>query len=92
MTPVTKTDGQLLEQAAALRAEAGRLLHQEGLLPLVQSYGPTCVIGSYTLDLMTWPDIDVSVQLLDELDIATFFVIGQRIVTGFQAVRMADET
>jgi len=86
---VGKTDEQLLEQAAALRGEADDLLHQEGLLALLQSYGPAAVIGSYTLDLMTWPDLDLSVRLPDALDVSTFFAIGNRIVTTFHVAKMS---
>lgn len=86
---VGKTDEELLEQAAALRGEAGSLLHQEGLLALLRSYGPAGVIGSYALDLMTWPDLDLSVRLPHELDVPTFFAIGSRIVTTFQVAKMS---
>lgn len=84
-----RTDEQLLEQATALRCEADDLLHQEGLLALLQSYGPAGVIGSYALDLMTWPDLDLNVRLRHELDVPTFFAIGSRIVTTFQVAKMS---
>ena len=83
------TDEELLKQASDLRAEANRLLYDEGLFRLINSVGPACVIGSFALDLMTWPDIDISVQLPHEKDIATFFDLGREIAPRFQATRMS---
>lgn len=42
-----------------LQAEAGRLL--EKLLPILQEYGEPHIIGSASMDLMAWPDVDVDV-------------------------------
>jgi hypothetical protein len=78
----------LVDQARKLRNEAHSLLYEKGLLDLVQSSGPTCVTGSYSLDLMTWRDLDISVQLPDERDIPGFFNIGHRIVDRFKVARM----
>lgn len=86
---MVKTDQQLSQQAALLRSEASKLLHEDGLLDLLEAYGKACVIGSFTLDLMTWPDIDLSVQLPHERDISTFFTIGHEIATRFQVVKMS---
>lgn len=83
------TDKDLVEKARALREEAYTLLYQEGLFSLVQSVGPATVRGSVALDLMTWPDIDLSVQLPHETDISTFFELGKEIATNFQVVKMS---
>jgi hypothetical protein len=85
---LNKTDKELCEQAATLRAEAHGLLHGEGLLDLLRAHGPTYVVGSYTLDLMTWADVDICVQLPDEKDIPAFFEIGKRIANEFQTLKM----
>jgi len=82
------TDDALLAQAAALRLEADRLLHRDGLLPAIAGAGPTTVIGSYALDLMTWPDLDVSMALPHERDVAAFFDVGRAIARSFVAIRM----
>jgi len=58
------------------------------LFHLISSVGPACVIGSFALYLMTWPDIDVSVQLPHETDISTFFNLAQEIANQFQAAKM----
>jgi len=83
------TDQELLEQAHDLRTEASRLLYNEGLFSLISSVGPACIIGSFALDLMTWPDLDISVQLPDDKDISTFFDLGREIANKFQATKMS---
>jgi hypothetical protein len=82
------SDDGLLAQAARLREEAHSLLYDKGLLEVVRSVGPACVIGSFALDLMTWRDLDISVQLSDEKDIPGFFDIGRKIIDRFQVSRM----
>jgi len=84
----TVSDDELLAQADNLREEARTLLHEEGLLSIIKQVGPVCVIGSYALNLMTWRDLDISVQLPDENDIPGFYDIGHRIVEKFQVARM----
>jgi hypothetical protein len=83
------TADDLLAQAAALRADADRLLHDEGMLAAVAAVGPAFVIGSYALDLMTWPDVDVSLQLPHDRDVAAFFDVGRAIAARFVAIRMS---
>lgn len=84
----TLSDEELVDQARNLRNEAYSLLYEKGLLDIVQKTGPACDIGSFTLDLMTWRDLDISVQLPDENDIPGFYGIGHRIVERFKVARM----
>ncbi len=70
-----------------LRDEATELLDECGLLSTISSHGRTRVIGSYDLDLMTWRDLDISVKLPGERDVATFFRIGNSIVNRFETIR-----
>jgi hypothetical protein len=56
--------------------EAHRLLYDKSLVDLNESVGPTRVFGSFSLDLMTCPDVDISLELPNEKDISTFFAIG----------------
>src|SRR5438874_6125030 len=79
------TDDDLLAQTAALRAEADRLLHGDGLLGAIAA-GPAAAIGSNALDLMTWPDLDVSLELPDEQDVAAFFDVGRAVARSFVAM------
>ena len=82
-----KTNQELVAQAASLRDEATGLLNEHGLLSGIADHGPTEVIGSYALDLMTWRDLDINGQLPDERDIATFFEIGDAIANRFETIR-----
>ena len=83
------TDKVILKHASQLRNEASQLLKGEGLLTLLQSYGDTRVIGSYTLDTMTWRDIDISIKLPHERDVLLFFKIGESIAREFQVAKMS---
>ena len=82
-------DKEIITHSRLLRDEASDLLNTEGLLPMLKSFGTTRVIGSYTLDTMTWRDIDISMKLPNEQDIAHFFEIGRRIATEFQITKMS---
>ena len=82
-------DKDIIEHSNFLRQEATDLLYTEGLLPMLKSFGTTRVIGSYTLDTMTWRDIDISMKLPDAQDVALFFEIGNMIATKFKITKMS---
>ena len=44
-----------------LQKEAALLLQEHGLLEILREYGEPHVIGSSTMDLMAWPDLDIDV-------------------------------
>lgn len=83
------TDKEIIAYSRSLRNEASDLLNTEGLLPLLKSFGTTRVIGSYTLDMMTWRDIDISMKLPDDQDVGLFFEIGKKIATKFHVTKMS---
>ena len=83
------TDKELLEYSRLIRDEASDLLNNEGLLKLLEIYGTTRVIGSYTLNTMTWRDIDISMVLPDEQDVGLFFEIGTKMAMKFQITKMS---
>jgi hypothetical protein len=70
-----------------LHAEAEILLVHDGILALLQSFGPTAVIGSFALDLMTWRDLDVYVQLPHDHDTATFFALGATLTHTYTTLK-----
>ncbi|MBR4960710.1 MAG: hypothetical protein IKY52_07425 [Clostridia bacterium] len=45
----------------ALKRDAHRLLYEFGLLEILQAYGEPHLIGSASMDLMAWPDLDIDV-------------------------------
>jgi len=52
-----------LERSAALRRDAAEMLRATGIDALLQQHGQVAYLGSYALDLMAWPDVDVNVVL-----------------------------
>jgi hypothetical protein len=69
-----------LEIARQLRREADELLHGRGLDGTLKSYGRVFYTGSYALDAMAWPDVDINMQLEpDPASIGAFFEIGRKI-------------
>ena len=82
-------DKEILRYSKLLRQEANDLLDKEGLLSMLSAFGTTQVIGSYALDTMTWPDIDISMNLPDEQNVELFFELGKRIATKFEITKMS---
>lgn len=58
--------------------EAQVLLEQRGLRNLIEEYAPVYVVGSYTLELMVWRNLDLAMDAPD-LTVAQFFELGRRI-------------
>ena len=56
---------------------------------LLQTYGPARVNGSFVLNLMTWRDLDLAVQLPHAHDVLTFFSLGQHIARRFPILKMS---
>ena len=81
-------DKEIVRHSKRLHQEA-ELLDKEGLLLMLSAFGTTRVIGSYASDTMTWPDIDISMNLPNEQDVELFFELGKRIVTKFQITKMS---
>lgn len=48
-----------LTRSALLRQEADYVMHAIGLHDILAPYGPVAFIGSYFLDVMAYPDIDL---------------------------------
>jgi hypothetical protein len=78
------TTQQLNEQ---LKEEAHVLLYGQGLHPILQSYGEVHHAGSYALDLMTWRDLDIFLEV-EDLSLLPFFELGGRINEALQPVKM----
>jgi hypothetical protein len=79
-------------QSEDILREADRLL-ESGLLALLGRYGEPHVIGSYSLRLMTWRDLDIHL-VPDTLDVQAFFALGGELAALLEPHRMhfRDET
>ena len=69
-------DKEIVEHSKQLHREATELLEKAGFLPILKTFATTKVIGSYALDLMTWPDIDISMNLPSEQNVEIFFELA----------------
>jgi hypothetical protein len=78
----------VVEYADILHKEADALLYESGLLNIIQAYGVVQFTGSYASNLMTWRDIDLNLRLNNEWDVDTMWMIGQRIGTKYEIVKM----
>ena len=70
-----------------LKKEAGVLLHEKGLLALLARFGKPEVTGSYALDLMSWRDLDIYLEVA-EFSGPDFFSMGGEIASLLQPVKM----
>jgi hypothetical protein len=84
------TDPKELDEG--LRMEADRLL-AAGLLDALVAYGEPRIVGSYSLCLMAWRDLDIEV-VREPFDRRAFFDLGHRISECLTPPRMhyRDET
>lgn len=59
------TDDELLERAAALRAEGRAFLDRHNVEPRLAEEGSVELVGSFVTGLMVWRDLDVCVDARD---------------------------
>ena len=78
------TNGEI---STAIRQEAHNLLHNHGLLALLEGFGTPRPHGSYALDLMAWRDLDIYL-VTDNQSLADFFSLGANIASLLQPARM----
>lgn len=85
----TGMDERALEVAASLQAEATELVYERGLHDALSSCGEVVYTGSFALDLMAWPDIDISLFLEPDFRaVDRFFEAGCRVAECDNVVSM----
>jgi hypothetical protein len=77
-----------LERSAALRREADMVLEYLRLTEIAEPYGRVVPTGSYYLDLMMYPDIDL---YLSPVSVADLFAIGGRLAESEQVFQVVFE-
>jgi hypothetical protein len=70
-----------------LRAEAHSLLHNQGLLALLETLGDPKPHGSYVLDVMVRRDLNVYL-VTDKESVTDFFTLGSQLAALLKPVRM----
>lgn len=81
-----------LKRAARLKQEADFILQAVNLVEIVQPYGRITPTGSYFLDVMAYPDIDL---YLSKVSVAELFAIGSQLAACdlvFQVVFEKSQT
>ena len=73
---MTMTDLELQDQQ--LRAEADALLLRHGLLGILRQFGTPHLSGSYSLQLMTWRDLDIYLEM-QPLNTERFLDLGRQL-------------
>ena len=71
----------LIEQDRALRADADALLARHGILGILQEFGRPHISGSYALQLMTWRDLDIYLEM-PEVRVDRFLELGRRLAAS----------
>ncbi len=54
---------ELLAASQVIKAEADVLLYERGLMDVLSKYGTVVPTGSYYMDLMTWRDLDLYLDM-----------------------------
>ena len=71
-----------------IKTEASKILHEDGLMNILNQFGKPHIAGSYSLDLMTWRDLDIYLEV-ETISESAHFSLGEKIATTFHAVKMS---
>ncbi|MCX6033578.1 MAG: hypothetical protein NTV38_01165 [Chloroflexi bacterium] len=77
-----------LERAAKLRKEADLMMQEIRLHDILRPYGPVISTGSYFLDVMVYPDIDLYIPLIS---IEHLFQIGGQLASSDKVFQVKFE-
>jgi len=77
-----------IERASRLRQEADFVLQEVRLYDVLSPYGQVVPTGSYFLDVMMYPDIDV---YLSQISIAEVFEIGEQLASSESVYQVVFE-
>jgi hypothetical protein len=77
-----------IQRAARLRQEADRVLQEVGVPQILLPYGRVVPTGSYFLDVMVYPDVDL---YLSKVSIEQLFQIGGKVAQSARVVQVVFE-
>jgi len=83
-----RTMNKLEKLNSAITNEANSILHDYGLLRILNEYGKPVVTGSFVLGLMTWRDLDIYLEI-DDMTIERFFHLGNELALNLKPHRMS---
>ena len=81
-------DNSFLIQNELIKKEADEILSKKGLLSILNLFGTAHISGSYALNLMTWRDLDVYLEV-ENMSTTDFFLLGQKIEAIFNPIKMS---
>jgi hypothetical protein len=71
-----------------IRKEADDLLYRKGVFEILSKYGNVHISGSYSLDLMTWRDLDLYLET-EHVTESAFFELGKELVNILHPIKMS---
>jgi hypothetical protein len=71
-----------------IKDEADDILYNQGLFAILSKYGIPHITGSYSLNLMTWRDLDIYIQK-ENMNENEFFQLGAEINKKYHPVKMS---
>ena len=81
------TDASFSELNSIIKKEADVLLFEKGLFDTLGFFGTPHVSGSYSLELMTWRDLDIYLEV-ENISVTHFFELGGRICSALIPSKM----
>ena len=70
-----------------LKKVGDKILYEEGLLDILKKLGKVQIVGSYDLDLLFKPDIDISI-CVEEYDLKKYFSVCVEIADRIKPIRI----
>ena len=71
-----------------IHKEADEILYKKDLLSILKKFGAPHITGSYSLNLMTWRDLDIYLET-EKITEEDFFILGKEINNALAPVKMS---
>src|SRR5437870_923595 len=78
----------LTDLNSTIKSEADVILYEQGLFEILQCFGTPHISGSYSLDLMTWRDLDIYLEV-ENIAETDFFSLGSKICAALSPEKMS---